>query len=121
MASDFALSVCHSLAEAHKLLAEDRFDLILCGVNFDESRMFELLDDVKANPATKALPFVCIKVFQSILHAGSYDSVKKAGALLGVATFIDLAQWRKEIGREQADAQLRSTLHQVILEASGTH
>ena len=119
LASDFALTFCHSLAQAQSLLANDRFDLIVCGVNFDESRMFDLLKHAKSHPSTKAIPYVCIKVFEGILHADSYKSVKEVCTLLGAASFIDLAQWRKELGKEQAAEALRATLHQLIGQAAG--
>jgi CheY-like chemotaxis protein len=118
LASDFVLTFCHSLAEAQNLLANASFDLILCGANFDESRMFELLNFIKSNSATKAIPFVCIKVFEGILHDGSYESVKKACALLKAAAFIDLACWSGELGKEKMAERLRNALHQLILESS---
>lgn len=114
LASDFALTFCASLAEAQGQLAQTPFDLILCGVNFDESRMFDLLHHAKSDPGTKAIPFVCIKVFEGVLHTGSYESVKQAGMVKGVVAFIDLAAWEQEGGREQADARLRTTLHQLM-------
>lgn len=114
LACDFALTICQSLSEAQSQLARSHFDLILCGVNFDESRMFDLLHHAKSDPGTKTIPFVCIKVFEGILHTGSYDSVKQAGTLMGGTAFIDLAQWEKELGKEQAEALLRNTLHQLM-------
>jgi CheY-like chemotaxis protein len=114
LASDFVLTFCDSLVEAKNLLADGSFDLILCGVNFDESRMFELLRHVKSNPNTEAIPFVCIKVFEGMLHAGSYDGVKSACTLLKAEAFIDFAEWGKELGKEQAAKQLRTMLHQLV-------
>ena len=120
LACDFALTFCHSLAQAQSLVANGHFDLVVCGVNFDESRMFDLLKHVKSHPSAKAIPFLCIKVFEGILHAGSYESVKGVCALLGATDFIDFAQWRKELGKEQAAEELRSTLHRFVGKASGT-
>ena len=114
LASEFALTFCQSVAQAQSQLARRHFDLILCGVNFDESRMFDLLHHAKSDSGAKAIPFVCIKVFEGILHTGSYESVKQAGGLKGIAAFVDLAQWQKEFGKQQAEAQLRNTLHQLM-------
>jgi hypothetical protein len=76
--------------------------------------MFDLLQYVKATPSTKTIPFVSVKVLEGILSQSSYENVKKAISLLGAAAFIDLAQWRIDLGKDEAAAQLRKTLHQLI-------
>lgn len=117
LAGHFSLTFADSLASAVRLLESERFQLILCGTNFDESRMFELLRHAKAAPLARELPFVCIKIFEGILHDGSYDSVERAVKLLGAAAFVDLAQWRVEYGKEQAAQQLRAILAGLIADA----
>jgi response regulator RpfG family c-di-GMP phosphodiesterase len=111
---DFILIFCHSLANAQKVLGEVKIDAIVCGTNFDESKMFDLLRYVKSTPAAQGIPFVSVKVLGGILHQGSYEGVKKAIKLLGAAAFIDLAQWEIDLGKDQADGLLRNTVHQLI-------
>lgn len=113
LAPDFTLIFCHSLAEVEKQL-DSGADAIVCGTNFDESRMFELLRTVKADTKYKSIPFVCIKVLDGVLHDATYASVKKASTLMGASGFFDLAQARAELGKVEAAAELRRMLRQFI-------
>jgi hypothetical protein len=87
---------------------------IVCGTNFDESRMFDLLRYMKSNERARNLPFVGVKVFGSVLHDGTYAGVEKAAKLLGASAYIEFAQWRVEMGKLDAAMNLRSTLHALI-------
>jgi hypothetical protein len=111
---DFTLIFSHSLADVQDVLGKAEIDAIVCGTNFDESKMFDLLRYVKNIPTAQDIPFVCVKVLGGILHQGSYEGVKKAITLLGASAFVDLAQWEIDLGRDHADGQLRNTIHQLI-------
>lgn len=115
LASDFSLVFCHTLADARSLLDSDtEIKAIVCGTNFDESRMFDFVRYVKDNPPTRDLPFICVKVFGGVLHEGTYAGVEKAVKLMGASAYIDFAQWRVEIGKLEAADRLRATLHALI-------
>jgi hypothetical protein len=113
LAQDFNLIFCHSLAEVEEQLGPE-IDAVVCGTNFDESRMFDLLRAVKADARYKSIPFVCIKVLDGVLHDATYASVKKASTLMGASGFFDLAQARAELGKAEAAAELRGMLRQFI-------
>lgn len=113
LAQDFNLIFCHSLAEVEKQLGSE-IDAVVCGTNFDESRMFELLRAVKTDIRYKSIPFVCVKVLDGVLHDATYASVKKASTLMGASGFFDLAQARAELGKAEAAAELRRMLCQFI-------
>jgi hypothetical protein len=116
LAQEFNLIFCHSLAEVEQQLGPE-IDAVVCGTNFDESRMFELLRAVKADTRYKSIPFVCIKVLDGVLHDATYASVKKASTLMGASGFFDLAQARAELGKVKAAAELRRMLRQFIADS----
>jgi len=57
-----------SLEQALKKI-EDGADLVVCGIHFDQSRMFGFLGMAKARPASRAVPFVCYRDMPSDLSA----------------------------------------------------
>jgi DNA-binding transcriptional LysR family regulator len=115
LASDFDLVFCHSLADAMEMLNQN-VDAVVCGTNFDDSRMFELIRSAKDTPTATPndIPFIVVKVFEGVLHQDSYDSVRKASELLGAADFVDLAKWRAAYGKEEAARKFREIIHGLI-------
>src|SRR4051795_5113166 len=86
------LACAETVAQAEELLRGQRFDLILCTIVFDESRMFELLQLAKSNPLWQASPFACARIRPHILQS---SAALQAAALtcreLGAAAFLDMA------------------------------
>lgn len=113
LAEDFSLIFCHSLSDVQEQLSPC-IDAVVCGTNFDESRMFELLRTVKSDSRYQSLPFVCAKVLDGVLNESTYASVKKASTLMGASAFFDLAQASLHLGDAQAAEALRTTLHDLI-------
>jgi response regulator RpfG family c-di-GMP phosphodiesterase len=110
---EFDLIFCDSLEQA-KLLLEEPVDLIFCTMLFDGSRMFELLRYVKANPATKSIPFVGARVAKGTLPLYEVETAMKATKLLGAKEFVDLHTWINQLGEEQAFEKLRTTIRQLL-------
>jgi hypothetical protein len=50
----------HTLDDACQVLVS-RVDMIIAGVHFDDSRMFDLLRIAKADPTYRDIPFLCIR------------------------------------------------------------
>src|SRR3982751_783130 len=50
----------HTLAQAREALGEQRFDVLLLGLQFDQARMFDLLRTVHREARYRGLPVVCI-------------------------------------------------------------
>jgi len=50
-----------TMREAMVTLRHDSFSLVVIGVHFDESRMFELLTHVRSLSAYDAVPVVCVQ------------------------------------------------------------
>src|SRR5687768_18094971 len=52
------LSSAGTVAQAEQLLSDQVFDLIVCAIDFDESKMFDLLRSAKTNVSWQEIPFV---------------------------------------------------------------
>jgi hypothetical protein len=88
------LVFAQTLQEAVRSLGAQDFDLIVCTIAFDESKMFELLGFAKSSPAWKSIPFVCARVrghvirSQSALAAAAFTSRQ-----LGAEAFLDVENY----------------------------
>lgn len=102
----FSLTFCTSLTEAESLL-DRRFDVIVCGTHFAESKMFDLLRLAKLKPETQAVPFLCIRVLDGEIDSTAFQGISIAARALGAAGFIDLNRWRRQYGFDQARKRLR--------------
>jgi response regulator RpfG family c-di-GMP phosphodiesterase len=91
------LICAESIAEAENLLETEKFDLIVCTVLFDESRMFDLLRFVKASRKWKRIPFLCCRLRQKALdYAVALESVQIACRALGADAFLDIQNYESD-------------------------
>ena len=88
-------------------VAAQGVDIIVCGIHFDDSRMFELLRAIKADPGLSKTPFVCVRLVGSNLAPAVIQSLEISCALLGAAKFIDLYVLERTFGAETAEIELR--------------
>ena len=99
------ISCAETMAQAEQLLRERTFDLIICTIVFDESKMFDLLRHAKSSPEWQRIPFVCTRVMAHVLRS---PTALEAAAFtcreLGAAAFLDIAAYRVEPEREMRDA-----------------
>jgi hypothetical protein len=110
--SEFVPVACETLASAQKALNDD-IDLILCGMNFDSSRMFDLLQYAKDHPKLKTIPFVCINGFEPVHKKSSIANMKESIRLLG-AEFVDLWGCKQKFGEEKSYEKLIGKLHRLM-------
>jgi hypothetical protein len=93
------------MAQAEQFLRERTFDLIICTIVFDESKMFDLLRLAKSRPEWKRIPFVGARVRAHVLRS---RTALEAAALtcreLGAAAFLDIADYQVEPEREMRNA-----------------
>jgi hypothetical protein len=94
---------------ACNLVTEDT-DLILCGVHFDESRMFEFFTAVCRMPK----PFVCFRGLQTPIAPAALHVIKLASEALGSAGFIDFVQLSAEFGEIEAVHKARACIEQAL-------
>jgi hypothetical protein len=112
----YPIRLCSSF-ETAKLLLQENFDLIVCGMHFDSSRMFELLQYAKDNPHTRPIHFIGLKIAERPLQGNAVRSIEKAAKLLGADEFFDLARMRTELGDEPAYEQLRAVIDRMLRNA----
>lgn len=102
-----------TLADAQAAL-QHQPALVICGCEFDESGMYDLLRHVKAqHPAT---PFLAIRCTpgEMLLEDTAYDSVKMAVTALGGDGFVDYVWWCGLWGEEEAARRLVQLVQQLL-------
>jgi hypothetical protein len=100
------LVAVRSMAQACERLALPGVALVLCGVHFDESRMYDLLRHVRGE--FPRLPFVCCRIIEAELAKISRESIRIAAASLGASAFIDYPALVEQLGEQEAAHRLRS-------------
>ena len=84
------LCFVRSMYEAARALRRDGFSLVVIGLHFDESRMFELLSHVRSLPAYAEVPVVCVQGLELIMPEAVMLTVDMAVKVLGGTAFVDL-------------------------------
>ena len=79
-----------TLSDAIRALRADGFKLVIIGMHFDESRMFELLQYVKALPEYKEVPVICVQCMEVALADAVLKNMDDAVKALGGTAFVDL-------------------------------
>lgn len=109
----FELVYALSMHEAEQHLTGS-IDIIVCGIHFDESRMFDLLRWAKSNPKTKEIPFVCFRYLDSDLGKTVLEGLRIATSLLGAAAFIDVYDLKLCYGPTEAYKQFQAIVTALL-------
>ena len=88
-------------------------DVVLAGLHFDGSRMPMLLEMLKFQPATRALPVVCCRLRPTVLPKASVRAARVVCDALGAEAFVDVLALRTWTGRAVAAARLRGALQRA--------
>jgi CheY-like chemotaxis protein len=98
--------VCaETVEQAERLLSEQTFDLIICTVVFDESRMFDLLRLAKSSPAWQRIPFLGTRVRRQVLDSRlALEGIAFTCQTLGAAAFLDYPSYQVDPDREMREA-----------------
>lgn len=113
---DFELAFCHSMQDAVRQLLAQRFELIVCTLQFDESRLCDLLQYVKSTPSLAFIPFAALtfrKEEEGILPTEAVNIALRCAKLYGATDAINLPERRKELGDEPAFEELRMRLRRM--------
>jgi CheY-like chemotaxis protein len=99
------LFCAETLDEAEQLLRERDFDLIVCTVYFDESRMFDLLRLAKDSPEWRQIPFVCARLRRHVLESPiALEGVAFTCNALGAAAFLNVSDYPVDPERDMRAA-----------------
>lgn len=96
----------HSVAHAGRLLQSSRFRLIVGTLQFDESRLFDLLPLAKRT----GTPIMAVKLHFSILPEDYIARTLKSATYMGFDASVDVQTLQSLIGREAAFQKLRETV-----------
>jgi hypothetical protein len=77
------------LDDAIKAYSEHECDLIMIGVHFDDSRMFELLRIFNKTPEFSATPVICFCTQHTPLTRKMHESIELASRVLGAWMYLD--------------------------------
>lgn len=103
--ADHDLSCPETLEKAEQMLRNWHFDLIVCTIFFDESRMFDLLRLAKSTPEWQSIPFVCVRLRKHVLEASiAREAIAFTCNSMGAAAFLDVADYPADIDREMRAA-----------------
>lgn len=100
-----------TLWEAIHYLDEGNFDLVLCTIHFDDSRMFDLLRYARAN--SPSIPCVCTRVLDTTLKGSVLTAMTIAVESLG-AIFIDRFALLEYYGDEAGNEEFRKRVLERI-------
>lgn len=112
-AGSFDVIPVHTLDAAVARLRGD-LDLILCGLHFDDSRMFDLLRLAKATPATREIPFICYRDLDTQLARPILEGMEIAAKANGALTFVDTFTLKQQAGTARADERFRAIVLQSV-------
>ena len=101
------LVAARSVKEALERL-EPAPDLIISNVRFDESRMFDFLQELRERCRT---PVLSCRIVSPPLSPRMYQSIETAAKALGVKAFFDLDTEIRRHGRSEAERRLHSLIH----------
>jgi DNA-binding response OmpR family regulator len=79
-----------TLQEAQRALERQPFDLVVVGVHFDDSRMFDLLRYLQASGRHGGRPLVCVRSQHFLSSAITIEGLEIAAKALGCTLFLDL-------------------------------
>ena len=86
-------------------------ELVVTHITFDESRMLEYVQSLRASAANRDVPVVCLRLFGQLSEARRRGIVNALG-VLGNARLIDLYEMREQAGEDAARRQLKELLLQ---------
>lgn len=93
-----------TLSDAIHWLDEESFDLFLCTIHFDDSRMFDAVRYARSN--SPSLPCVCTRLLDTTLKGSVLTAMTIAVESLG-AVFIDRFALLEHYGDEAGNEEFR--------------
>jgi CheY-like chemotaxis protein len=99
------LTTAHAMADAFRVLESEKIDLIISTIGFEESRMIEFLEAVKAS-IFASIPFLCARGLPGMIRDALIPTMRDACKACGAVDFIDVAR----LAPDRAKAALRAAV-----------
>jgi hypothetical protein len=109
----YEVIICLNMQDAYGALIGP-VDLIACGIHFGDGAMYDLLRYAKALPDTKTIPFLSVNGAEAALSPVIRQSVEIATRALGADAFVELAQWRLQLGDDRAYEKMRGVINGLM-------
>ena len=106
------LTIPLSVEEAEAALRAREFDLVVLGVHFDESRMFELLRLVRIYDNNKLTPVVCVLSRKSKMSDVAIEGLDHAVKAMLANAFLNLNKFPDDA---EGNARVRRIVDYLIL------
>ena len=105
MLAGHELYCAESMDQAQQSMCKRSYDLIICTLLFDESKMFDLLRHAKSKPEWRLVPFVCTRVKSHLPWSSiALKAVEFTCEALGAAAFLDIDNYPTDTLREMRKA-----------------
>jgi hypothetical protein len=89
--------------------------MVIIGVHFDESRMFTLVGDIRANPKYRNIPIlVVLSPGQYAFSAIAVEGIDRAVTALGANGFLNLDHFPDNA---EGEARIRRIIDQMMVPA----
>jgi CheY-like chemotaxis protein len=106
------LTVAASVDQAKDELQAHEFAMVILGVHFDESRMFELLRLVRTYKANELTPVVCMLTTESRLSDVALEGIDHAAKAMLANAFLNLNKFPDDAA---GNARVRRIIDYLIL------
>ena len=104
------LRFAQTLGDAQRALAHEDFDLLIAGVHFDESRMFDLLRAVRSGRRNRQVPILCVRTRRLALATLTPQALEITIKALNGNAYVDLTGFADDEGGNAAVRQLLETV-----------
>jgi DNA-binding response OmpR family regulator len=108
--SGYELTFVRTMDEARRELAADGFALIIVGVHFDDSRMFDLLRYLQASGERPGCAVICMRSRHFQSAAITLEGLEIAAKALGCNVFLDLTWYAEDAAGNAAVRKLLEAL-----------
>ncbi|HEY9790538.1 MAG TPA: hypothetical protein V6D22_09085 [Candidatus Obscuribacterales bacterium] len=98
--------------EARHILRREPIDLIVCELDFDESKMIDFLMDLQRDEVFKRIPFICWQNEQSSLSDSCINASMQAAAVLGACLCLDWSQVQA-----MTNDQLKAAIEKCLMDS----
>ena len=110
MLAEHDLNYAENMAQATQCLHLSTFDLIVCSILFDKSRMFDLLRFSNSRPEWQKIPFVCCRVRPDMVASPiALKGIAFTCHALGAAAFLNISDYTKN-GEQEMRSDIERTL-----------
>ena len=103
--------VATTMVEALAKLEEQTFDMVMIGVHFDQSKMFDLLPQVQKSSRNADKPTICFCTRDTPLTRTMHESIDAASKVLGAWIYMDQQEYSVS---KDPDAEMRRVIERCL-------